>query len=152
MQPPSSRAPGCALVAVLALVGGIVGLVVGYSHRLPGQPTHGPVSEYPLPHHIPKYPGGISLRKGIGQAGELNGYRALVAIGALLLVLRIVGLVPGLSIPIAPFTYVETSLWGGLPVTDVYPQRLPDLFLRNAHLKTFRLVWSLGGSSTEACQ
>jgi len=57
-----SRLLGRALVAVLAIVGGIVGLFVGYSHRLPGQPTHGVIHDYPLPHHIPKYPGGVSLR------------------------------------------------------------------------------------------
>ena len=61
--------------------------------------------------------GGLSLRKGIAQAGELNGYRALAAVGAVWLVLRIVGVLPAWSIPIAPFSYVETSLWGGLPVT-----------------------------------
>ena len=63
--------------------------------------------------------GGLALRKGIAQPQELNGYRALAAVGAAWLALRIVGLLPAWSIPIAPFDYVETSLWGGLPVTMI---------------------------------
>ena len=62
---------------------------------------------------------GLSLRKGIGTAGELNAYRALAAIGAIGLVLRFVGLLPAWSLPIAPLSYVETGLWGGLPVTII---------------------------------
>ncbi|MCW5746558.1 MAG: amino acid ABC transporter permease [Alphaproteobacteria bacterium] len=44
---------------------------------------------------------------------------ALMAIGAVYLVLRILGVLPGLAIPIAPFSYVETGLWGGLAVTMI---------------------------------
>jgi general L-amino acid transport system permease protein len=44
-------------------------------------------------------------------------YYALVGIGAVGLVLRIAGVLPSWSIAIAPLSYVETSLWGGLPVT-----------------------------------
>ena len=62
---------------------------------------------------------GLSLRKGIGTAGELNAYRALAAIGAVGLVLRFVGVLPAWSLPIAPLSYVETGLWGGLPVTII---------------------------------
>jgi general L-amino acid transport system permease protein len=61
--------------------------------------------------------GGLSLRKGIAQPNEINGYRALAALGAVWLVLRIVGVLPAWSIPIAPLSFVETSLWGGIPVT-----------------------------------
>ncbi len=60
---------------------------------------------------------GMTLRKAIADAGELNAYRALVAIGALGLILRIFGVLPAWSFAIAPFSYVETSLWGGIPVT-----------------------------------
>jgi general L-amino acid transport system permease protein len=62
---------------------------------------------------------GLSLRKGIGTARELNAYRALAAIGAVGLVLRFVGVLPAWSLPIAPLSYVETGLWGGLPVTII---------------------------------
>jgi general L-amino acid transport system permease protein len=41
----------------------------------------------------------------------------LAAIGAIGLVLRFIGVLPAWSLPIAPFSYVETSLWGGIPVT-----------------------------------
>jgi general L-amino acid transport system permease protein len=60
---------------------------------------------------------GILLRGGMAPPAEINGWRALTAIGALGLVLRIFGVLPGWSLNIAPFSYVETGLWGGLPVT-----------------------------------
>jgi general L-amino acid transport system permease protein len=41
----------------------------------------------------------------------------LAAIGVVGLVLRIVGILPAWSLAIAPLSYVETGLWGGLPVT-----------------------------------
>src|SRR5262252_2356659 len=62
---------------------------------------------------------GLGLRKGIGTAGELNAYRALAAIGVVGIVLRFVGVLPAWSLPIAPLSYVETGLWGGLPVTII---------------------------------
>ncbi len=62
MSSPVGRGLGCGLIAFLATVGGIAGLVIGNFHRLPGQPTHGLIREFPLPHHIPKYEGGVSLR------------------------------------------------------------------------------------------
>lgn len=62
---------------------------------------------------------GMSLRKAIAGAGEMNAYRALAAIGLVGLVLRIAGVLPAWSLAIAPFSYVETSLWGGIPVTII---------------------------------
>jgi general L-amino acid transport system permease protein len=62
---------------------------------------------------------GMTIRKGIGSAGEMNAYRALAAIGLVGLVLRIIGILPDWKLPIAPFSYVETGLWGGIPVTMI---------------------------------
>jgi general L-amino acid transport system permease protein len=62
---------------------------------------------------------GIAFRKGIGSASEMNAYRALAAVGLVGLVLRFAGILPAWKLPIAPFTYVETGLWGGLPVTMI---------------------------------
>ncbi len=60
---------------------------------------------------------GMMLRRGIAGAGEINLYRALAAVGLVGLVLRIAGILPAWKLAIAPLSYVETSLWGGLPVT-----------------------------------
>lgn len=60
---------------------------------------------------------GLALRSALAAPSERMGYYALVAIGAVGLVLRILGVLPAWSIAIAPLSYVETSLWGGLPVT-----------------------------------
>ncbi|MFZ5783091.1 MAG: amino acid ABC transporter permease [Pseudomonadota bacterium] len=62
---------------------------------------------------------GLAFRKGVGSPAELNLYRALAVAGALGLVLRVAGLLPGWKLAIAPFSYVETGLWGGLPVTMI---------------------------------
>jgi hypothetical protein len=62
MSAPGNRAAGLALVALLAVVGGCAGLITGLSYPLPGGPPLHEIREYPLPHHIPKYEGGISLR------------------------------------------------------------------------------------------
>ena len=62
---------------------------------------------------------GSVVRGVLGSRTEVNAWRALAAVGLLGLVLRIVGVLPAFTIPIAPFDYVETSLWGGLPVTMV---------------------------------
>ena len=59
----------------------------------------------------------MSLRKVIAGPGEMNAYRGLAAIGLAGLALRIAGVLPGWSLAIAPLDYVETSLWGGIPVT-----------------------------------
>src|SRR3982074_2305084 len=60
---------------------------------------------------------GMAMRKGIADAGEMNAYRALAVIGAVGLALRILGVLPAWSLAIAPLSYVETSMWGGIPVT-----------------------------------
>ncbi len=60
---------------------------------------------------------GIAMRKGIARASEMNAYRALTTIGVVGLVLRLLGILPAWKLSIAPLSYVETSLWGGLPVT-----------------------------------
>lgn len=62
MSAAVSRVAGLAVVAVLAVVGGCAGLITGHFYRLPGQPPHPEVREFPLPHHIPKYEGGVSPR------------------------------------------------------------------------------------------
>jgi hypothetical protein len=62
MSAPLSRAAGLAVVAVLASCGGCAGLIAGHFYRLPGQPSRREAREYPLPHHVPKYEGGISFR------------------------------------------------------------------------------------------
>jgi general L-amino acid transport system permease protein len=62
---------------------------------------------------------GMGFRKGIAQAGEMNLYRGLTAVGFVGLALRFLGVLPAWKLPIAPFSYVETGLWGGLPVTMI---------------------------------
>ena len=60
---------------------------------------------------------GFLIRRHIANQTEVVAWGVLAAIGALGLVLRIVGVLPAWAITIAPFDYVETGLWGGLPVT-----------------------------------
>jgi hypothetical protein len=62
MSASLGRAAGLAIVAVLAFIGGCTGLIVGYFYRLPGQPSYPEVRAFPLPHHVPRYEGGVSLR------------------------------------------------------------------------------------------
>ena len=62
---------------------------------------------------------GMSLRKGIGSPTEILAYRVAAAVVLVGLVLRIVGVLPGWSLAIAPLPYVETGLWGGIPVTII---------------------------------
>ena len=60
---------------------------------------------------------GMAFRKGIGSMGEFVGYRVLAFVGLVGLSLQFVGILPNWKLPIAPFSYVETGLWGGIPVT-----------------------------------
>lgn len=60
---------------------------------------------------------GMILRSAVASPAETNGWRTLAAVGAVGLVLRILGVLPAWSLAIAPFSYVETGLWGGIPVT-----------------------------------
>jgi general L-amino acid transport system permease protein len=60
---------------------------------------------------------GAIVRGAVGTPAEVNGWRALAGIGVVGLVLRLVNVLTGFTLAIAPFSYVETSLWGGLPVT-----------------------------------
>jgi len=60
---------------------------------------------------------GLVIRGGISRPAEANAWRALAIVGAVGLVLRVVGVLPAWSLVIAPLKYVETGLWGGLPVT-----------------------------------
>jgi len=62
---------------------------------------------------------GMILRGAVAPASELNGWRAMAGIGAVGLVLRVAGVLPAWSLAIAPLSYVETGLWGGLPVTII---------------------------------
>jgi general L-amino acid transport system permease protein len=63
--------------------------------------------------------GATFVRRRTAQASELLAWRALAGIGVIALALRILGLLPAWTLPIAPFTYVETGKWGGLPVTII---------------------------------
>jgi len=60
-----------------------------------------------------------SVRSTTGTPAEVWGWRAVAGVGLLGLVLRIVGAIPAWTIPIHAFSYVETGLWGGLPVTII---------------------------------
>ena len=62
---------------------------------------------------------GMILRGTIASPAEINGWRALAAIGAIGLLLRLFGVLPAWSLAIAPLSYVETGLWGGIPVTMI---------------------------------
>jgi len=62
---------------------------------------------------------GMSFRKALGTPLEVNAYRAAAAIGFVGLVLSFAGILPAWKLPIAPFSYVETGLWGGIPVTMI---------------------------------
>jgi hypothetical protein len=57
MNADPHRAVRLTVVASVALMGGVIGLIVGYFHRLPGQPPYPEVREFPLPHHVPQYAG-----------------------------------------------------------------------------------------------
>jgi hypothetical protein len=50
------------LVAGAAGVGAFVGLVAGFFNWFPRLPRSESIYEYPLPHHVSKFDGGVSLR------------------------------------------------------------------------------------------
>jgi general L-amino acid transport system permease protein len=60
---------------------------------------------------------GLAMRSAVADPTERSAYYALIVIGLIGLALRIFGVLPSWSLAIAPLSYVETSLWGGLPVT-----------------------------------
>lgn len=60
---------------------------------------------------------GLMMRSAVADSIERSAYYALIVIGLLGLALRIFGVLPSWSLAIAPLSFVETSLWGGLPVT-----------------------------------
>ncbi|HEX2888226.1 amino acid ABC transporter permease [Vineibacter terrae] len=62
---------------------------------------------------------GYTYRRRVAENAERLAYIALAAIGGLYLILRILGVVPAVAIPIALFSYVETGSWGGLAVTMI---------------------------------
>ncbi|CAN5916162.1 hypothetical protein BH11PSE3_BH11PSE3_14700 [soil metagenome] len=62
---------------------------------------------------------GMTVRQRIGTAAEVNAYRVLALVGLAGLVLLLVGILPNWKLPIAPFSFVETGLWGGIPVTMI---------------------------------
>ena len=63
---------------------------------------------------------GMILRKGIGaSARNRTPIAPWPPSGRSAWSLRILGILPAWSLPIAPFSYVETSLWGGMPVTMI---------------------------------
>lgn len=60
---------------------------------------------------------GLAMRSAVADQTERAAYYALLAIGIVGLGLRVFGVLPEWKLAIAPLSYVETSLWGGLPVT-----------------------------------
>ena len=62
---------------------------------------------------------GMGLRGGVAGPRVIMGYRIAAGIGVIGLVLRLSGILPAIGFTIAPLSYVETSLWGGLPVTMI---------------------------------
>jgi len=62
---------------------------------------------------------GALTRRVLGSKAEVYAWRALAAVGLLAVVLRMLGTLPAWTLAIAPFTFVETARWGGLPVTII---------------------------------
>jgi hypothetical protein len=62
MNTGPSRITRLILVAVLTMAGGCAGLFASVIELVPGWVSTEEVREYPLPHQLPKYPGGVSLR------------------------------------------------------------------------------------------
>jgi general L-amino acid transport system permease protein len=60
---------------------------------------------------------GWGMRAGIASPREMTIHRALAIVGGVGLLLRLAGVIPAWGIEINAFSYVETGLWGGLPVT-----------------------------------
>jgi general L-amino acid transport system permease protein len=62
---------------------------------------------------------GYLLRGGIAREGELRAYQIAFFIGLVGLLLRVSGILPAFGFTIAVLPYVETHLWGGIPVTMI---------------------------------
>jgi len=62
---------------------------------------------------------GMGLRAGIASPREMLTYRVLAIVGGVGLAGRIAGVIPAWGLEINAFSYVETGLWGGLPVTMI---------------------------------
>jgi general L-amino acid transport system permease protein len=62
---------------------------------------------------------GYLIRGGVAKVPELRTYQVLLGVGFVGLILRMLGILPSWGFTIAPLPYVETHLWGGLPVTMI---------------------------------
>ena len=62
---------------------------------------------------------GAIIRGGIAKEGELRAYQIAFFAGFAGLILRMLGILPSLGFTIKVLPYVETHLWGGLPVTMI---------------------------------
>ncbi len=62
---------------------------------------------------------GYLIRRKVAESGERIAYVALAGLGIAYVLLRLIGVLPSVSIPVTPFSYVETGNWGGLAVTMI---------------------------------
>lgn len=62
---------------------------------------------------------GYMFRRNVADNTERTAYTALTVIGGAYLILRILGVLPSIAIPIELFSYVETGSWGGIAVTMI---------------------------------
>ena len=94
---------------------------VGIVRHLPADVRPAPHPAQPHPVRGARWSAGIGMiaaQRASPTPAELNGLPRPRSRSALIgLVLRIAGILPAWSLAIAPLSYVETSLWGGMPVT-----------------------------------